>query len=313
MLNVNSRRTVLSKFSHTALCLLALLASLATMPAAAKGSAEGTGWDADASLKLIATENALNGSDDLDSSGIGARAELGYQAKTADTEFRLEVDASVFDFSDDARPTREGYGVRAKVTQAIGANFKLSAEGRHATNIATLESLSTDQTSARGEVSWDGGDDEVTGYAEYRWRDYDDLTNSEGHGLRTGVEYRHHFASWHWLRFDLSHEDIASANPLRGFERDSASIDYSHPIAKNLRLLAGIEARRWTYDDRIAQGAAVGVRRKDSLIAPEIGLSFGRTNGIYVNGRASYQFRQSNDVRYGNDGPRLDLTMGYRF
>jgi hypothetical protein len=93
----------------------------------------------------------------------------------------------------------------------------------------------------------------------------------------------------------------------------NAAFDYSRPIARNVRLLAGIEARRWTYDGRIAQGAAPGVRRKDSLVAPEIGLSYGRPQGLYATGRASYQFRQSNDARFGKNGPRITVAVGFRF
>ena len=66
-----------------------------------------------------------------------------------------------------------------------------------------------------------------------------------------------------WLRADVAHEEISSSNPLRGFARDSASIDYSRPVAKSVRFVAGVEVRRWTYDNRFAQGAALGIHRKD--------------------------------------------------
>jgi hypothetical protein len=308
-----TEKTPMSKIQFAASCLLAVPVGFAAAPAQAREGTEDPGWDADVSLNGIAVGSSQTGADELDSSGFGARAEIGYSAKAGDADMRLEVDASVFDYSDGQLPTRKSYGARAEVKQPLGRNVTASVSARYAANLVTLESQSADQTSARGKLTWEKGKNQVSAYGEYRWRTYAGVLGSTGKGLRAGMEYRHRFGSYHWARLDLSHEKNTSSDPLRGYKRVNAAFDYSRPIARDVRLLAGIEARHWTYDGRIAQGAGPGVRRKDSLIAPDIGLSYGRTQGLYATGRASYQFRQSNDARFGKNGPRITVAIGFRF
>jgi hypothetical protein len=303
----------MSKFQFAASCLLAVPVGFAAAPAQAREGTEDPGWDADVSLNAVSVGSGQTGADDLDSSGIGAHAGIGYQAKAGDTDIRLEVDGSVFDYSDVQLPTRKSYSARAQVTKPLGAHVTARVEARYADNVITIESQGTDQKSARGQIAWEKGKDQIAGFAEYRWRNYAGALNGKGRGHRAGLQYRHRFGSWHWLRADLSHEKIASADAQRGYRRVSAAIDYSRPIAPHLRLLAGVDARRWTYDGRMALGAGPGIRRKDSQIAPEIGLSYGRTQGLFATGRASYQFRQSNDARFGKNSPRFTLAVGFRF
>jgi hypothetical protein len=294
-------------------CLPILPAVVFSEAAQAQDDETIAGFDADASLRAVSAKRSQFGGEDLDSSGIGARAEIGDQIKTDKTEVRFQADANGYIYFDDTRDTREGYGGRARVTQMLSDSFSASVEGRYAANAITLEAPSVDQKTVRGELAWESGNNRVTGLVDYRWRSYDDTARSHGKGTRAGIEYRRRFGARHWLSVDVAHERNKSANALRGYERVSAAIDYSRPIAEKLRLRGGLEARRWTYDGRIAQGAAPGTLRKDKLFAPEIGLSFGKTKGLYANARASYEFRTSNDVRYRADGPRFELSLGFRF
>jgi hypothetical protein len=294
-------------------CLPVLPTAVTSTPACAQSNEESSGFDAELSLRAVSAKRDQFAGEDLDSSGIGARAEIGYELKAKDTEVRFQVDANGYIYFDDDRDSREGFGGRARVTQILSDDFKVSVEGRYASNIITLEAPIADQKAVRGEVEWKSGKNRVTASLDRRWRSYDDAANSRGKNLRAGIEYHRRFGAWHWLRADLSHERNKSANPLRGFERVSAAVDYSRPIAENLRLRAGVEARRWTYDGRLAQGATAGALRKDKLFAPEVGLAYGKMTGLHANVRASYEFRSSNDVRYKSNGPRLELTLGFRF
>jgi hypothetical protein len=301
-------------FARLALfCLPVLHIAVTSEPVQAQDDETTAGFDAEASLRAVSAKRSQFGGEDLDSSGIGARAEIGYQVKTDKTEVRFQVDANGYTYFDDTRGTREGFGGRARVTQLLSDSFSASVEGRYAANIITLEAPSADQKAVRGELAWESGNNRVTGFVDHRWRSYDDVARSNGKGIRAGIEYRRRFGSSHWLNFDVAHERNKSANALRGYERVSAAIDYSRPIAEKLRLRGGIEARHWTYDGRIAQGATPGTLRKDKLFAPEIGLSYGKSKGLYANARASYEFRTSNDVRYNGDGPRFELSLGFRF
>ncbi|MGL5839724.1 MAG: hypothetical protein ACRCY3_14620 [Sphingorhabdus sp.] len=303
----------MSLFRTAALYLPALAGIVADEKAFAQENDRNGGFDAEASMRIVSAERSRFEADDLDSSGIGGRAEIGYELKSDDTEVRFQVDALGYIYFDDTRETRKGFGGRARVKQALSDDFSATVEGRYAANVITLEAASADQKSVRGELAWESGNNRVTGFVDRRWRSYDDAAHSRGKGLRAGVEYQRRFGSWHWLRLDMTHERNKSADPRRGFERVSAGIDYSRPIAEKLRLRAGLEARRWSYDGRIAQGTTPPTLRKDKLFAPEIGLSYGKAIGLYANARASYEFRASNDVRYKKDGPRFELTLGFRF
>lgn len=295
------------------LCLLALLVGFSSVPALAQDEDPTAGFDAEASLRAVVAERRQFDGEDLDSSGVGSRLEIGYEVKADKTEFRLEVDANVYDYFDNGRQTREGYGGRARIKQALSKTLSASAEGRYAANIITLEAPSVDQKSVRGTLAWEAGNNRVTGFVDHRWRSYDGVVRSHAKGTRAGIEYRRRFGSWHWLSVDVAHERNKSIDLRRGYERVSVTIDYSRPIAKNLRLRGAIEARRWSYDGRIAQGAAPATLRKDKIFGPELGLAYGKSKGLYANARASYEVRASNDVRFKKDGPRFEMAFGFRF
>lgn len=295
------------------LYLSALPVGFASAPALAQDEDLSSGFDAEASLRAVVAERSQFGGEDLDSSGVGTRLEIGYELKANKTEVRFQVDANGYEYFDDTRETREGYGGRARIRQALSKTLSVSAEGRYAANIITLEAPSVDQKSVRGTLAWEAGNNRITGSVDHRWRSYDGAVRSHAKGTRAGIEYRRRFGSWHWLSVDVAHERNKSIDLRRGYERVSIAIDYSRPIAKNLRLRGGIEARRWSYDGRIAQGAASATLRKDKLFGPELGLAYGKSKGLYANARASYELRESNDVRFKKDGPRFEVAFGFRF
>ena len=272
------------------------------------------GWDAQLSARAVSAKRAVAEGNDIDSSGFGLRGEIGHTRDWGETAIRIEVDATVFDYTEKDRATREGIGLRASVNQRLSDELHLEIEARRAENLVALEAASADQTSVRGQLQWEKGNDRLRVHAEYRQREYDVPARSSGEGVRVGVQYNRRLGPYHWVRFDLRHEDMDSADALRGYRREVAAVDYSHPITRAMRLRAGVEARRWRYDGRLAQGADTQELRRDSVIAPEAGVSWGsEARGFYGNARASYEFRTSNDVRYGADAPRFDLMLGYRF
>lgn len=272
------------------------------------------GFDGEVSVRAVSAKRGNFAGDDFDSSGVGAQAEIGFEAGGDGANFRAEASALHFEYSDDARGSRTSFGGSLNVTQDLSETIEFSLTGAYAEDLVLLESLEGDQARVRGQLQWQQGNDRVRFYAEYRDRDYASTVPSSGHGMAYRAEYNRRLGSYHWLRFSARYDEIDSADPLRGYERVTGAVDYSHPVGSGFRLRAGAEARRWTYDDRIAQGDPQGDRRRDKFVSPMIGMDYGSARGgVFARARASYQFRTSNDERFTGDTPRVDVTVGYRF
>lgn len=271
-------------------------------------------WDAEASARAVSAKRAISESDDVDSSGLGVRGEIGWRLTSGDTSVRAQVHASVFDYTDEDRDTRESWGARVTLTQKVTEMVRVEVEARHSENIVTLESGQADQDAVSVQLQWQKGNDRVRAEAEYRERDYETGSGGEGDGVRYSAQYNRRLGSYHWVRLDVSHEDMNSDNPVRGYSRDRARIKYSLPVAKRLRVRPSVDYREWKFDGRVAQGDPDGSLRRDKAVTPQIEVAYGRnTRGFYARASAGYDFRSSNDVRYGDNAPRFEATVGFRF
>ena len=164
-------------------------------------------------------------------------------------------------------------------------------------------------------MQWEDGNNRIRAYADYREREYDYTTTYHGDGWRFAAEYNRRLGSYHWLRFNVRHEWMDSADsPRRDYQRTVARVKYSLPVAKRLRVRPSIEYREWSYDNRIARGDPDDALRKDSYIAPGIDMTYGRAGqGVNVAVYSEYRIRTSNDVRYDHDAFRIGMSVGYRF
>ncbi|MXO86830.1 hypothetical protein GRI38_12415 [Altererythrobacter aurantiacus] len=287
-----------------------LSAMLLASPAAALDDIE---FDLRTTLSAVQSERGVFQGDDVESSGVGISADSSVTFVEGETRLEISVDPTVFEFSDETRGTRKSLGIGIELSQRIGETLKLSVRSRRVSNIVTLESRSADQRSLRGEVEWEKGNDRLRLRGEYRMRDYDDAEQSEGEGPLVEVQYNRRLGPYHWLRLSARHDAIESDNERRSYERERVRAEYSLPVAKRLRLRPALEYRQWRYDSRIARGDMNDELRRDSLINPEIGIAYGKTRGFFLNGTAEYEFRKSNDERFGENAPRFTLDVGYRF
>ncbi|GAA4642209.1 hypothetical protein GCM10023115_04340 [Pontixanthobacter gangjinensis] len=302
--------TPATNFYKTLAWTLSAIFLCAANPASSKDGIEISG---DLSVRAVQAERGVFQGEDVESSGAGARAEAGFEWTRGKTEIQFDLSATVFDFSDENRETRESASAGLTIAHSVSDTVTLAVYARRSENIVTLESRSADQTSAGAEFQYEDDDNRIRLRAEYRTRDYDGTTTSSGSGMRFDAQYNRRFGSWHWARIDLRAEDIDSDNPRRGYERYTAKFSYSLPIAKRLRLRPEISMRAWEYDNRAVPDGQNDILRKDSMVAPEIGLAYGKLTGFYGRARASYEFRSSNDPRYREDAPRFELSIGYRF
>lgn len=244
---------------------------------------------------------------DYDRSGLGAQVVIGYRLPAGNsTNVRIEAEAEADKFS-------ESYGGTVELTQQLGKAVTISLAASGYKDRVTLESFDTDQAAVRAGVEIRAGSATIEGFARHRWRSYDDLAAGTGKGWQFGSRLRERFGSHHWAEARLSHERIDDNGGRHGYRRISAGFDYSHPLTKRLRLRPGFDYREWKYQGRFVADLATNPKRKDRLVRPEMGLSWGKTKGLYLRGSAAWDFYRSNDPRFTGNGPRLQLVAGYRF
>lgn len=267
-------------------------------------------------FRLVESDLDADQGEEFDSSGIAFRAEAGLDFDLGKTTgARVEVEGGYLDYSDPIREDRASYGAAIEISQELSDSFEIRLRLRRIENIALLESARADQTSVGVRLQWEDGNDRLRAFVDYRWRDYDLNNSPKGEGWRFAGQYNRRFGSYHWLRLDLAREEIDSDDSsARSFDRTTAKVEYSHPIAKRLRLKPSVEYRSWSYDARIARGDPQGDLRRDSYVGPALELSYGSdTRGFYAEANAQYRLRTSNDVRYDNDAFRVGVTAGFRF
>lgn len=266
-----------------------------------------TGWDVE--VAFAATHNDTDNPidpNDFNLAGVGGTGKVGFSATGKSTEFRLEVDADVFDYN-------ISYGVNGEVTRKLGANVEIGLKAAHARHLITAEALETNQTQLRAGIAWEKGKNRIETFAAHRWRDYNDAAGGTGKGWSVGGRMRHRFATFHWIALGVTHDRITASAARHTYRRTTWSADYSVPVAKDLRAVAGFDLRNWRFDARPAFGAAVPAVRQDRLIRIEGGLSWGKRRGLFAKATGGYDFHRSNDILQGGDGPRAAVTVGLRF
>ena len=248
--------------------------------------------------------------DEAARSGFILRGELDYEHEAGPGEIRLSYDSAVYLYHDDDRPDRWSNRIALAYALELADDLEFSTRLSYASNLATLEFRSTDQTEAMAMVEYSPGDHRLRLLGGWRWRDYDDDASSEGSGSFVGAEYRYRLAEDRFLTTGLRFEDIDSADPRRGYHRTVAQAFYQHPLGEDTRLRVGGTARWWKYDNRLAPD---GRRRRDSAITPEIDVLHNFKSGLLLRGRLQYGLRDSNDPGEDGDDRRAILTAGYRF
>ncbi len=293
-----------------------VFASLGGVASAQDNTPDPLQFDGLVEIRGVESDIDFDQNDDIDSSGIGARVRLGVDFVLSEkTEIRAEAEGRIFEFRDDNRGSLETGIVRLQVTHQVSDEVQLRGYARRFENIAVLEAFSADQTSLGARFQWQKGNDRIRLTGEYRERDYDTSIGGDSDGYRVAAQYNRRLGTYHWVRFDLRHEDNQSADePRRSYNRQVAKVKYSVPIAKRLRFRPSLEYRQWDYDARIAQGDPNGALREDSYVAPAVELAWGRsTRGLYATASAEYRFKQSNDERFDDDAIRAGVRIGYRF
>ncbi|MEQ1494357.1 MAG: hypothetical protein ABL912_01165 [Novosphingobium sp.] len=304
----------MTRFGKIVTALAGAIGLLAGLPAAAQQAnlygppdeqASG-GFDGEITLSSTYAKRDRVLISDLDRSGFGASAVIGYRLPAGETTARVQFQAETNKYATTTRGEVE-------VQQKLGPQVTLSISASGTKSAIVLESLDADQVAVRGGIELRAGSTTFEVYGRHRWRGYNDAVGGVSQGWQGGVNLRQRFGSWHWLELGGSHERIDDNGGWHGFSRSSVSADYSVPIAKRLRLIAGTDYRIWSYHGRWVADNPANQLRRDRLVRPELGLSWGRTKGAYARASGGYDFYESNDPRFSGNGPRLKLSIGYRF
>lgn len=297
-------------------CRSLLACAIALLTAQAAGAQNG-GWrlepDARIEVQTVSAQTTTRDEDlVIDGEAISLRGQIGLVLENDTTRFRIEADRiEVFRLGEGRRGlARDRF--TATVQQDVSKTLELQLQARRYDDLVTVESADTDEWQGSARISF-----EPTRANRFRlqgtWRDrqYDNAAGpaTTGEGPRVDAQYRHRFGRYHYLAFDLRAESIRSDDPGRGFERESAGVAYTHPLARDLRVRPAIEVIKTRFDGRIADNGAL---RRDRQVVPEVELLWwpGKWR---VEAEAKYVFFDSNEVTRERQGYRLTLSVGYVF
>lgn len=289
------------------------LALFSTNPAAAQDG----GWrlepDARIEVQTVSAQTTTRDEDlVIDGEAVSLRTQVGLALNRDTTRLRIEADRIAVIRLGDGRRNLSRDRLSATLQQDVSQSLEVQLQARRYDDLVTVESADTDEWQGSARISF-----EPTRANRFRlqgtWRDrqYDNRAAPEttGEGPRVDAQYRRRFGPYHYLTFDLRAESIQSDDPVRGYERESAGVAYTRPIAKDLRVRPAIDLIKTRFDGRIADNGAL---RRDQQVVPEVELLWwpGKWR---IEAEAKYVFFNSNEATRERQGYRLTLSVGSVF
>lgn len=298
-----------------------LLAGMALQaPAMAQDAEDGWQLDTFARLELgVVFSESEDREDELIINGDGAylRAQAGVIFGDDTNEVRLEGDRiEVRRFGNaTGRDAFNRDRLTAQYTRDLGDGWEVELRGRIYDDLVTIESADTDEKQVSLQVEYEPERaNRIRVRGTWRDREYDDGAwpngaSSNGEGWRVDADYRHRLGRYHYINADFRLEDITSDNPLRGYERQSASVSYTRPLTSDLRVRPALELRHTRFDGRLTPELD---QRDDTQIVPEVELQWW-PDQWRVEAEAKYIFGDSNDPLRDRRGYRFTMSVGYVF
>lgn len=252
--------------------------------------------------------------DDLvvDGEAFTVRGQVGLALENDRTRIRIEADRiEVFRLGEGRRDISRDR-LTATVEHDVSDSFEVQVQARRFDDLVTVESADTDEWQGAVRMTYMPSEDHrfrLTG--TWRDREYDngDGPATTGDGGRIDAQYRYRFGPNHYLAVDLRAETIRSDDPARGYERESAGLAYTRPIAPDLRVRPAIEVIRTRFDGRLTDDGAL---RRDEQVVPEVELLWW-PGQWRIEAEAKYLFVSSNEAVREREGYRLTLSLGYAF
>jgi len=225
-------------------------------------------------------------------------------------EVTLRNTATRLEFEDVNRDDRWQNVARLTTRFNLSDATRISAFGERSDNLLTAEFTSADEWEYGGEIehSFDRANRVAVG-ASWRERNYDDIDNSTGSGVRVDGEYRYRFGANHYAFLRGRYDEINSATDRRNLDRWLAEASYQRPIAKDLRVRGELSYQRLNYSGR--QLITGGVR-EDKLFWPELTLIWSPGPWRFA-AEGRYIVRNSSDPAFDRSGYRVELEAGFAF
>lgn len=297
--------------------LLSLVAIVSAFITICPAAAQDTGWRLEPDARIeVQTVSAQSTTRDeeliIDGEAISLRGQVGLALNSEATRFRLEADRIEVVRLGGGRNDISRDRLTATFEQDVSKTVEVQLQARRYDDLVTVESADVDEWQGSARVTF-----EPTRNNRFRlqgtWRDrqYDNGAGpaTTGDGPRVDAQYRRRFGPYHYLAFDLRAENITSDDADRGYERQSAGVAYTRPVAKDLRVRPAVEVITTRFDGRIADNGAL---RRDRQVVPEVELLWwpGKWR---IEAEAKYVFFNSNETTREREGYRLTLSVGYAF
>lgn len=248
----------------------------------------------------------------IDGEALSMRGQIGLGIESKRTRVRLEVDRIEVFRLGEGRNDVSRDRLTASLEHDVTDTFEVQVQARRYDDLVTVESADADAWEGSARLTFEPDEDNRFRLAgTWRDRQYDNGADpaTTGEGPRVDAQYRRRFGAYHYLAFDLRAESIRSDDPARGYERQSAGVAYTRPVAKDLRVRPAIELIKTRFDGRIADD---GTLRRDRQTVPEIELLWW-PGQWRIEAEAKYVFFSSNESLREREGYRLTLSVGYAF
>lgn len=284
---------------------------------AAPLAAADDGWriEPDARIEMQAVSAQTTTRDEdlvIDGEALTLRGQVGLALNSESTRFRLEADRiEVFRLGDGRRDISRDR-LSATMQHDVSDTLEIQLQARRFDDLVSVESPDTDEWQGSARLTYQPSPAHrlrLQGTWRDRQYDNDAAPATTGEGPRVDAQYRRRFGRYHYLAFDLRAESIRSDDARRGYERDSAGVAYTRPVAPDLRVRPALEVIRTRFDGRIADDGAL---RRDRQVVPEVELLWwpGKWR---IEAEAKYIFFNSNESLREREGYRLTLSIGYAF
>lgn len=275
------------------------------------------GWrlepDARIEVQTISAQTTTRDEDlVIDGEAISVRGQVGLALNSESTRFRLEADRIQVFRLGEGRNDLSRDRLSATMQHDVTKTLEVQLQARRFDDLVSVESADTDEWQGSARLTF-----EPSRANRFRlqgtWRDrqYDNgaAPATTGEGPRVDAQYRRRFGPYHYLAFDLRTESIRSDDAARGYERDSAGVAYTRPVAPDLRVRPALEVIKTRFDGRIADNGAL---RRDRQVVPEVEMLWwpGKWR---IEAEAKYIFFSSNEATREREGYRLTLSVGYAF
>ncbi|MEP2736216.1 MAG: hypothetical protein ABJP34_07945 [Erythrobacter sp.] len=297
--------------------LSASLAALLTSPAVAQDSDWKLEPDARVEFGIVSAESETADEQiTVDGDALIARGQVGLDFEDDNSRFRLEADRIEVFRLGEGRSDSNRDRITAQFDQELNEAWEIQLRGRYYDDLATAESSDVDELQASVRATYEP--ERAHRFrlrATWRDREYDNIVaggtgvQTSGNGPRLDAQYRHRIGRYHYVTLDARAEEISSADPRRGYARQSAKVAYTRPLNSDLRIRPALEFLNTRFDDRLGD---LGDRRKDQLVVPEVELLWWPKKWR-IEAEAKYISSNSNLASRDREGFRLSISVGYVF